>query len=118
LLLGPGIELAKLEHGLFTLSPLNHQPTFYCFVLPTQPIYGIQTLKVNFGHFEGPYLNGLVFSSQFMKSSLRIIKLSPQLHHIRTGSFLQQKIYIYTSQPGPGAAREKFDELTSLIWTF
>jgi len=23
-----------------------------------------------------------------------------------------------TSQPGPGAARDKFDELTSPIWTF
>jgi len=23
-----------------------------------------------------------------------------------------------TSQPGPGAARKKFDELTSPIWTF
>jgi len=27
-------------------------------------------------------------------------------------------IFIYTRQPGPGAAREKFDELTSPIWTF
>jgi len=27
-------------------------------------------------------------------------------------------IYSYTSQPGPGAAREKLDELTSPIWTF
>jgi len=27
-------------------------------------------------------------------------------------------ILLLTSQPGPGAAREKFDELTSPIWTF
>jgi len=26
--------------------------------------------------------------------------------------------YKYTSKPGPSAAREKFDELTSPIWTF
>jgi len=27
-------------------------------------------------------------------------------------------IYYLTNQPGPGAAREKFDELTLLMWTF
>jgi len=28
------------------------------------------------------------------------------------------QVYIYISQPGPGSAREKFDELVSPIWTF
>jgi len=28
------------------------------------------------------------------------------------------RLYCYTSQPGPGAAPEKFNEIKSPIWTF
>jgi len=38
--------------------------------------------------------------------------------HMKEGnSYKQSLLYRYTSQPGPGAAREKFNELKFTLWT-
>jgi len=37
---------------------------------------------------------------------------------VKEGHRFNSHFYIYTNQPSPGAAREKFDELTSPIWRF
>jgi len=57
---------------------------------------------------------GKLESTDYIQNSLDFVsELKPWLEDLNMGNYIFR-----TDQPGPGASRKKFNELTSPIWTF